>query len=375
MSVLHNLFKVKKYVTKYASKPETKSSLFVSSAKTIFSGDVANLHTKDLLRKVMTKVLSQRDIAVMEAIHLLMGWNLHKSNITVTNVNLVSSRKLVKNKNSKVEIKDSLVDLYAKREDDLQDMNIDEFAKQFTCLKGLRHTRPKAEIVALRFFQKFSSNPEGENYWQYCKYQLLRYKSWRVGHDNALAIDDNNEQLAEDEDGWIESWRLFLETPSGQSAIPDWHQRYHEVNRRWDVNDGIDLLEMDQGGSDVDSEPDEQEEWQLNMNPVQEKGIGPDDNATYATEETFEKERAKYSAKSLEEMPQWMSNAKKDDGDTEMVYEQVDLNMLNSDQLLAYDIVRRNFAETPEKQLLLRVEGQGGLFNYLTKKTRLLLDI
>ena len=111
------------------------------------------------------------------------------------------------------------------------------------------------------------------------------------------------------------------------------------------------------------------------MNPVQEKGIGPDDNATYTTEETFEKERAKYSAKSLEEMPQWMSNAKKDDGDTEMVYEQVDLNMLNSDQLLAYDIVRRNFAETPEKQLLLRVEGQGGLFNYLTKKTRLLLDI
>ena len=104
MSVLHNLFKVKKYVTKYASKPETKSSLFVSSAKTIFSGDVANLRTKDLLRKVMTKVLSQRDIAVMEAIHLLMAWNLHKSNITVANVNLVSSRKLVKNKDSKVKI-------------------------------------------------------------------------------------------------------------------------------------------------------------------------------------------------------------------------------------------------------------------------------
>ena len=102
MSVLHNLFKVKKYVTKYASKPETKSSLFVSSAKTIFSGDCANLRTKDLLRKVMTKVLSQRDIAVMEAIHLLMGWNLHKSNITVANVNLISSRNLKKNKDSKV---------------------------------------------------------------------------------------------------------------------------------------------------------------------------------------------------------------------------------------------------------------------------------
>ena len=369
MSVLHNLFKVKKYVTKYASKPETKSSLFISSAKTIFSGDVANLGTKDLLRKVMTKVLSQRDIAVMEAIHLLMAWNLHKSNITVINVNLISSRKLVKNKNSKIDIKDSLVDLYAKREDLLHDMNIEDFAKQFTCSKGLRQTRSRAEMIALRFFQKYSSNPEGENYWQYCKYQLLRYKSWRVKHEDALANDNNDEQLADDEEGWILSWRIFLESPSGQLAIPHWHERYHEVNRRWDANDGIDLLEMDQGVSDEDSEPDDQNEWQKNMNPVQEKGIGPDDNATAATEETFEKDRAKYTVKSLEEMPQWISNAKKNDGDTEMIYEQVDVTILNTDQRIAYDMVKRHFADTPEKQLLLRLEGQGGLllFNHLTK--------
>ena len=261
---------------------------------------------------------------------------------------------------NKIVIKDSLVDLYATREDELQDMSIEEFAKQFTCSKGLRHPRPKAEKVALRFFQKFSSNPEGENYWQYCKYQLLRYKAWRNAHEDALAPDANDEQPADDEEGWIQSWRLFLESPSGQSSIPHWHQRYHEVNRRWDANDGIDLLEMDQGASDEDSEPDDQDEWQQNMNPVQEKGIGPDDNATFATEETFEKERAKYSAKSLEEMPQWMSNAKKEDGDTEMVYEQVDVNMLNTDQRLAYDIVKRHFGETPEEQLLLRVDGQGG---------------
>ena len=62
----------------------------------------------------------------------------------------------------------------------------------------------------------------------------------------------------------------------------------------------------------------------------------------------------------LDDMPQWMSNSKKDFGDVPVVHEQVDVNALNSDQLLAYTIVKRHFEATPGEQLLLRVEGQGG---------------
>ena len=360
MSVLHNLFKGKKYVTKYASKPETKSSLFVSSAKTVFSDDCANLRTKDLLRRVMTKVLSERDIAVMEAIHLLMGWHLHKSNITVANVNLVSSRNLLKNKNNTIEIKDSLVDLYAKREDVLQAMNIDAFSKKYKCSKGKRSTRPNSDLVAIRFFQKYSSNPDGEYYPLFCKFQLLRYKAWSNNHANALATDSGDNRLDDNDQGWIQSWRIFLESAVGQSVIPEWSHRYNEVNRRWDSADVIDMLEMDQENSAEDEETYEQEEWQLNMNPLQEHAVGAATDSFEASEEMFERERAQYTSECLDQMPQWVSNAKKDAGDAQVVYEQVDVNLLNADQLLAYTIVKRHFETASDKQLLLRVEGQGG---------------
>ena len=250
------------------------------------------------------------------------------------------------------------MDLYAQREAELHDINIENFAKRFTCSKGMRSTRPNSDRVALRFFQKRSSNPDGEYYPEYCKFQLLRYKAWRLTHANALATDAENNQLEDDDHGWIESWRIFLESAVGQSVITQWSHRYNDVNRRWERGEVIDLLEMDQEHSADDDEPDEQEEWQLNMNPQQEQAVVCEESE--ATEEMFERERSHYTTQCLDDMPQWMSNSKKDFGDVPVVYEQVDVNALNSDQLLAYTIVKRHFEATPGEQLLLRVEGQGG---------------
>lgn len=73
-SILHDLTKVLQYVTKYATKAETKSSVFDAAFASVFNeGSIEGIDTKQGLRKVMNKVLAERDVTIHEAIHQLLG--------------------------------------------------------------------------------------------------------------------------------------------------------------------------------------------------------------------------------------------------------------------------------------------------------------
>ena len=64
----------------------------------------------------MTKVLGERDITRNEALHQLMGLDLHTSNITVVKTTLESSKGINKNKRTnQLEFTDSFVDMYSNR--------------------------------------------------------------------------------------------------------------------------------------------------------------------------------------------------------------------------------------------------------------------
>lgn len=62
------------YITKYQTKSETKSDVFKSAMVDIFTNSKSdNMQTKVGLRKVMTKVLGERDMSTHECLYLLMG--------------------------------------------------------------------------------------------------------------------------------------------------------------------------------------------------------------------------------------------------------------------------------------------------------------
>lgn len=72
-SVLHDLKKVLAYVTKYAVKPEQRSSVFSAAFNTIFAQQTDFWETRQALRRVMTRVIAERDVTVQEALHILLG--------------------------------------------------------------------------------------------------------------------------------------------------------------------------------------------------------------------------------------------------------------------------------------------------------------
>ena len=78
LSLLFDLTRVVKYVNKYATKAEKRSSVFNSAFKSVFSeNNLEGIDTKASLRKVMTKILGERDVSLHEALHLLLGNNIN----------------------------------------------------------------------------------------------------------------------------------------------------------------------------------------------------------------------------------------------------------------------------------------------------------
>jgi hypothetical protein len=199
-SLIYDLRKLIAYVSKYASKSETTSGACNAAFDSIFSTAVVDeTNTHKALQQVLNKVIGQRDISVPEAVHLLLGLEMHHSSFTVVVTSLVPSKLLTKNKiTNVVELKNSLVEAYADREEllnknpslgrDILKMNFYDFATKYEMKAQSIRLRANQSTVVIQIFQKYSSSPKNKTFYLYCKFQLLRYKAWKLNNNDANTI-------------------------------------------------------------------------------------------------------------------------------------------------------------------------------------------
>jgi len=78
-------------------------------------------------------------------------------------------------------------------------MNLLEFASHYDHLlkkstvngEQVERLKPRTHpAVAVRIYQKYSSNPLHDTYGMYCKYQLLRYTPWTINFESCLGSHD-----------------------------------------------------------------------------------------------------------------------------------------------------------------------------------------
>ena len=79
------------------------------------------------------------------------------------------------------------------------------------------------ENVVPRIFPTYSPNPKGSNFGLYCKYQLLRYKPWTTTQNNAWGDQEPSDDIL------TNHWHEFLQTPYGQTHVPDWFDKLRTV--------------------------------------------------------------------------------------------------------------------------------------------------
>ena len=218
-----------KYRSKYASKAEKISS----AARDAFFNVISNLKNdsspKSAISHLMIKSVGERDMGIHEVMHLILSLKLHHSTYRVITVSLDNSSKC-EISCSELSASKSDLKVYAERQQlgkDLQNTNFISFIDNYSVNNGKLSKRRK--LVIVRTIPNYSSNPKGENYGLYCKYQLLKFKPWH--HNPSKAWND----LEQCDQTYVSQWQNFLESDLGKSR--DWQRQLEDTLRYYTTED------------------------------------------------------------------------------------------------------------------------------------------
>ena len=251
----------------------------------------------------------------------------------------------------------SLLDVYVKRHDynsqEVQSMNFVQFASTYNVVNNELTKLP--DNVIPRIFPTYSSNPKGQNFGLYFKYQLLRYKPWRTIQNNACGDQAPTDEVL------INFWHEFLEASYGQSNVPDW----------------FDKLQVVIQSQESEPEPEEQqqvtqEEWMI-LSDLHTPFSNSDQ--TSDSEHDWHLDIANYSEQQINEMPTWIKT-NKEIFTLDETCDDVDVNSFSEKQKIAYGIVKSHFEDvsTQKEPLCLIINGVAGTGkNYLINAIRNLL--
>jgi hypothetical protein len=350
------------YLTKYAAKGEPRSPILKQAFNSIVKNIESNTDPRKVIKKVVMKSLGERDYAAQETMHHLFSLKLHSSSFKVIPVSLNGSRRVRETaciEEGESCTDHSLLDVYANRHEYdsssiVTNMNFVQFATTYKVVKNKLTKLP--ENVIPRIFPTYSSNPKGQNFGLYCKYQILRYKPRQITQNNAWDDQGPTDEVL------INCWHEFLETPYGQSNVPDWFDKLQAVIQNQEPQDE----------PSVEQEVT-REEWMI-LSDLNTPFSNSEQTGGSAHDWHFD--RANYSEQQVQEMPTWIKR-NKDDYTIDEQYDVVDINSFSEMQKLAYDIVKSHFddASSEKEPLCLIINGVAGTGkSYLINSVRNLLQ-
>ncbi len=185
-------------------------------------------------------------------------------------------------------------------------MNFLEFASTFESVKTNDKVRLRGDPrkYAVQIWEKYSANPNGNQFDLHYKYQLLRYKPWFDRQTDALGTFDDTAE------GWVEAWRSFLLTDEGKAKVPAWQKIISDAQIFIDTCDEevSDLGVENDNAEDEDRQ--EQEEWMR----IQQNIAGGVDVEADVSEDSMNYWaglRAQLSAEILATLDNWIAKPKK----------------------------------------------------------------
>ena len=174
------------YLTKYAAKSEPRSPILRQAFNSVVQSSGADNNPHKTIKRVVMKTLGERNYAAQETMHHLLSLKLHSSTYSVIPICLNGSRKVHTNVSEDDDTcTDYLhLDVYANRHQynkssEVMNMNFVQFATKYKFQTNTQKLVPLPQNVVPRIFSTYSSNPKGEHFASYCKYQLFRDRMLR----------------------------------------------------------------------------------------------------------------------------------------------------------------------------------------------------
>ena len=202
-----------RYMAKYAAKSEPRSQSVQSLFKSCVNSSSSTNSSQTIFRRCMLRTVGERDFSAQETAHMLLSLPLVSCSFNFITISLNGSRKVNWDKDTgELELQRSFLDDYAEREPKFSNTNLQQFAANYNICNGKVVKRAKPVVV--RTFPYYSCNPQGEQYAQYCHYQLIKYHPW-TSHTSYVW----QQESATDEE-YISAYRSFLRTDYAQDHIP-----------------------------------------------------------------------------------------------------------------------------------------------------------
>ena len=350
-----------RYMTKYAAKAETTSQ----TAKQIFHSCINNhsltSQTSSVIKSAMIKSIGERDFSAQETAHMLLGLPLYSCTYTFATLAIDDTKTLEIQCNSTqttIIHKLSMVEAYAKRacmipnNKAITDMNLLQFAEKFYLYNNILKERKNS--IVIRTYPNYSSNSTGKNYPLHCKYQLIKYKPWKEQFSDAWDNQCDNDET------YIKAYHEFINTAAASKYI---HDVAHELEQ---VEQYLLSTRDEQNSDEYNVESAEwQEEWMLlsQLNPTFDESTSTDINSinwqaqitTPLTTEQVHESASWITAARKESLPNNTCNLQ--------VSVTVDINTLNKEQKVAFDIVTNHCIQGAGDQiqpLLMIIYGTAG---------------
>ena len=341
------------YLTKYASKPEKLSSVaqdaFSHVAKKV---NEAHFDPVSTIKRLMMRAVGLRDMSIQEVCHQILQLKLYSSSYEVIATSLEGSRK-IESEGGELRSKPSLLDIYANREDYSTDTQVIQcnflFFHSNYFLKDKKLCKRK-KVVVVRTSPNYPSSPKGVHYAKYCKYNLLRYKTWFRHPNSAWGNID-----VEDDTEYITQWAMFLQSEEAKFIVPN-YLRELEITEQYISND---ISSDDESDEDIPNK----EEWMyladfLNSQNTSDVDEDSGNNIVY-----WQTQCESFDMNSRLEMPTWINTKKAsfeigksyNDTATEETY----ISQLNHEQSKVFGIISSHNHEL-SPQLLLIITGKAG---------------
>jgi hypothetical protein len=257
------------YTTKYVGKSEKSSRQLLLALETMVDHSDETDSASKTVNRIMNKCIGIRDYSKNEICHFMTGGLNYQSSYKVKSVSLYpKSQSMIKfdNRQNTTATK-SFVEKYKDRSAQYEHMNIDEYARRIDIVK--HKEKPVSDAVyekrVCRFKPRWPSNPQHEFYFEYCRYNLIRYKAFR-DIDELYSEDCDNEEF-------VQAWKDFLSNNS-------------ELNiskRREQLENAEYVLECLENGEDIEAPPhqlDENYAWQRRVKKkrsqmkIKQKSVG-----------------------------------------------------------------------------------------------------
>ena len=242
--------------------------------------------------------------------------------------------------------------MYASREQlfvkNLKNLNFIQFVTNYSVVNG--KLKKQSTNFVPRLFPTYSPNPDGPNFGKYCKFQLLKYKPWKINQNDAW---DNEEQT---DNNIINSWKQFLQTSYAEINVPNWYDKVLELEQQ------IEIVDSDNNQEETsDNDLGYLEEWMI-LSDLTQVFEGNESPTLDPSSCNWSQDSSNYTLQQIQEMPSWIAQQKQtNENHWNIQYNNIDISTFSVMQDKAFSMIRNHFELLPPKEPLLMIMiGYGG---------------